>query len=179
VLAGGLAQGNEPLQGGVNGPAVLGFSEAPTCSADDMDSDAIVLDLADSKTYARGHVPGAWWAVRARLGAEIDGLPAAPRIVMTSPDGTLAHLAAPEVAALRPHADVRVLAGGTDAWVAAGGAFEEGLERRLSEPDDLWKKPYEQVKAGEERQAMEDYLTWELALVEQIARDGTADFHVR
>jgi 3-mercaptopyruvate sulfurtransferase SseA len=83
------------------------------------------------------------------------------------------------VAALRPHADVRVLAGGTDAWVAAGGALEEGLERRLSEPDDLWKKPYEQVKAGEERQAMEDYLTWELALVEQIARDGTADFHVR
>ena len=42
------------------------------------------------------------------------------------------------------------------------------------EPNDVWYKPYEQP--GGVRNAMEDYLTWEVNLVEQIARDGDAVF---
>ena len=42
------------------------------------------------------------------------------------------------------------------------------------EPNDVWYKPYEHREAIE--QAMRDYLTWEVNLVEQIERDGDARF---
>ena len=47
----------------------------------------------------------------------------------------------------------------------------------LEQPDDLWLRPYEKDWGVEE--AMQAYLTWEVALVEQIERDGTAAFRLR
>ena len=66
-----------------------------------------------------------------------------------------------------------------------GGATEDVLalvrahvEQRLAdEPDDVWLRPYEQDRAVE--QSMQDYLSWEVGLVEQIERDGTARFRGR
>ena len=181
VLAGGL--GDDGLQTGALTPAVLGLRATSAYSVDhlraDLDAGGVtVLDLASSADFNRGHVPGAWWGVRARLGDEIGVLPEVRRVVLMSPDGILAHVAALEVAALFPTIVTSVVAGGTAAWAAAGHPLEEGLDRCLGATDDLWRKPYEQVKAGGERQAMEDYLTWEVALVEQIERDGTTDFHI-
>ena len=75
-----------------------------------------------------------------------------------------------------PHVIIRLLAGGTAAWAAAGLPLETGMTWPLSETDDLWYKPYENEGAVE--QEMRDYLTWEIALVEQIERDGDAGFLV-
>ena len=47
-------------------------------------------------------------------------------------------------------------------------------KEQLSEADDRWYKPYENVAAIEDE--MRKYLTWEIALVEQIERDGDANF---
>src|SRR5215468_10098332 len=53
-----------------------------------------LIDLEYSKLYRNGHVPGAWFATRTRLGAALQKLPPAESIVLTSPDGDLAHVAA-------------------------------------------------------------------------------------
>lgn len=103
-------------------------------------------------------------------------MPAAGLVILTSPDGELAHLAAPEVARLRPQTIVRVLAGGTDAWEAASLPLESGETRLLSEADDVWYKPYDTSDRESVRRRMQEYLTWEVGLMEQIARDGLARF---
>jgi 3-mercaptopyruvate sulfurtransferase SseA len=100
-------------------------------------------------------------------------LPDAPLLVLTSPDGKLATLAAAEAAAARGR-PVRVLAGGTAAWKAAGLPTETGDERMADAADDAWYRPYDR-KAGVEA-AMKDYLSWEIDLVAQIERDGDAKF---
>ena len=40
--------------------------------------------------------------------------------------------------------------------------------------DDMWLRPYD--RAGGVEEAMNEYLAWELNLVDQIERDGTAHF---
>jgi rhodanese-related sulfurtransferase len=134
---------------------------------------ATVIDLSLSRTYRRGHVPGAWFAIRARLDRAIKAVPARECFVLTSEDGRLADLAAPELAALttRP---VYYLQGGNAAWQAAGHALTAEDANMADEPIDVWLRPYE--RAGGVSAAMVEYLTWETDLPERIARDGTADF---
>src|SRR5213076_3182330 len=81
--------------------------------------EAVVVDLAPSIAYEAGHIPGAWFAVRARLPASLDGVPKRRVLVLTSPDAALARLAAAELDD-SGFAESRVLDGGTAAWRAAG-----------------------------------------------------------
>jgi rhodanese-related sulfurtransferase len=137
--------------------------------------EVVAVDLALSKDYAAGHIPGAWFAVRARLATAFAGLPGTGAIVLTSPDGTIARLAAPEASELtaRP---VKLLAGGTRAWAAAGLPLRQGLENMADERDDVWLKPYEE--GGDQEANMRRYLAWELDLVERIERDGDHRFRL-
>src|SRR5215471_6634913 len=78
-----------------------------------------LIDLEYSKLYRNGHIPGAWFATRTQLASALERLPPAEGIVLTSPDGDLARIAAAELArtaALPVHA----LEGGTHAWTMAG-----------------------------------------------------------
>ncbi|MEX0582928.1 MAG: rhodanese-like domain-containing protein [Sneathiella sp.] len=135
-----------------------------------------VIDLATSLDYRSGHVPGAYWVIRARLAEDHIFIPAVGLIILTSSDGELAHLAAPEIARLRPETIIRVLEGGTGAWAAASLVMESGDTRLLSKTDDVWYKPYDTNDKEAVRRRMEDYLTWEVGLVQQVARDGLARF---
>ena len=92
-------------------------------------------------------------------------------LVLTSEDGVLAHLAAPDAAALWPDAEVGVLDGGNASWK---GPWESGVERATTTRDDVWYKPYDH--ASDYKQHARDYLAWEVALVEQIKRDPTIRF---
>jgi rhodanese-related sulfurtransferase len=134
---------------------------------------ATVVDLSLSRTYRRGHIAGAWFAIRARLAQALAVIPARECFVLTSEDGRLADLAAPELAALTDRA-VRYLQGGNAAWQAAGHPLMAEDARMADEPVDVWLRPYE--RAGGVREGMIEYLTWETDLPERIARDGTADF---
>jgi rhodanese-related sulfurtransferase len=134
---------------------------------------ATIIDLSLSRTYRRGHIPGAWFAIRARLKQALENIPAREYLVLTSEDGRLADLTAPELAALSQR-KVRYLKGGNAAWQAAGHPLTADEAHMADEPIDVWLRPYE--RAGGVSEAMVEYLTWETDLPERIARDGTADF---
>jgi len=130
-----------------------------------------VLDLSTSLRFRRRHIPGAWWVVRSRLAEATRKIDATGSITLTSEDGVLAHLAAREAQALWPQATVRVLDGGNAAWK---GEWEEGIERTTTAIDDVWYKPYDHGKDYEKH--ARDYLSWEVALVDQIRREPAIRF---
>jgi len=133
-----------------------------------------VIDVGPSPAHRKAHIPGAWFAIRARLGGALDALPKDRPVVVTSPDGELAAFAAHDLAGCG--LDVGALAGGTAAWIAAGLATETGLPRPATAPEDVYRRPYEGADhAAEAKQA---YLDWEYGLVDQLARDGTHGFFV-
>ena len=135
---------------------------------------AVVVDLALSRDHRQSHVQGAWFAIRARLVEALEKLPADGDLVLTSKDGTIARFAAAELRIRRP---VKVLAGGTAAWKAAGLPVETGMGPLASEPDDVSVSARDRPPAERERY-MREYLAWEIDLVNQIARDRDCRFRL-
>jgi rhodanese-related sulfurtransferase len=136
----------------------------------------VIVDLARSLDFREGHIPGAIWAIRTRLDVVADALAAADHVVLTSPDGVLARLALTEATSLSK-GKVRVLEGGTAAWHEFGRPL---VKDRTNPPDaaclDVYLRPYDRNEGVEE--AMHAYLSWEIALVDEIARDGTVRFGI-
>ncbi len=169
------------LERGDPAPAAHSFPlagpEPATVSPAELRADpaAVIVDLAASRRHREGHIPGAWFAIRARLGAALAKLPAEGDLVLTSEDGALARLAAAEIA---PQAGrrVRVLAGGAAAWQAAGLPLETGMARLADEPDDVALSARD--RPAERERYMREYLAWEIDLVNQIARDADCRFRL-
>ncbi|MFI5001275.1 MAG: rhodanese-like domain-containing protein [Reyranellales bacterium] len=141
---------------------------------------SLVIDLDTSLKYRDGHVPGAWFAVRAGLARTIPEMlkqqSGVTRIVLVSPDSEIAALAAPEAEAAAGGLPVAILGGGMTAWRDANRVVETGHIRMADPPTDVWYRPYdfkEDVEA-----AMRQYLDWEVDLVPQVKRDGDASFAV-
>ena len=134
---------------------------------------AVVVDLALSRQHRQGHIPGAWFAIRARLAEALDKLPAQGDLVLTSEDGTIARYAAAELRTRRP---VKVLAGGTAAWEAAGLPLETGMGPLASEPDDVALSARE--RPADRERYMREYLAWEVDLVNHIGRDTDCRFRL-
>jgi 3-mercaptopyruvate sulfurtransferase SseA len=133
----------------------------------------VLVDLDLSNRYAKGHIPGAWHAVRARLAANLAKLPPASAIVLTSLDGALASLTAAELKTVA-RVPVQVLAGGTRNWIDSGLPIETGAERMLDKADDVYLMPRER---GLDREAaMREYLTWEINLIKDMAIDDDQRF---
>jgi len=83
-------------------------------------------------------------------------------------------LAVPELRGLTT-APVRVLRGGLRAWRAAGLPLR--ADRRTpadGECVDAYLRPYDRNEGVED--AMREYLSWEVDLVGEVARDGDARF---
>ena len=136
-------------------------------------SDATVIDLSLSRDYRSAHIPGAWFAIRARLAQALEKIKPRGTLVLTSEDGVLAGLAAADARALTT-LPVRYLDGGNAAWRDAGFPLTKDDPRMADEPVDAWLKPYERPDGV--KQAMADYLAWETDLLPRIARDGCAQF---
>jgi rhodanese-related sulfurtransferase len=136
-------------------------------------SPATVVDLALSRQHRQGHIPGAWFAIRARLAAALDKLPAQGDLVLTSEDGKIARYAATELRTGRP---VKMLAGGTAAWKSAGLPVETGMGPLASEPDDVALSARE--RPADRERYMREYLAWEIDLVNQITRDTDCRFRL-
>jgi rhodanese-related sulfurtransferase len=134
--------------------------------------DVSVIDLSRSPDYRRGHIPGAWFAIRSRLNRALPKIAPTGEVILTSEDGVLARLAVAEAQALTQQ-PVHWLKGGNAAWTAAGFPPSTSL-KMADEPVDVWLKPYEQPHNTEA--AMSAYLSWEVDLLERIKEDGTMQF---
>jgi len=134
-----------------------------------------VVDLARSPAYLAGHIPGAHFVLASRFAGDLARLQGDGPIVLTSRDGAEALLALGDAKAATQR-EVRVLAGGTRAWTAAGFALDTDRHSLISAADDVYKRPYE----GTDNAAatMQAYIDWELHLVAQLANDSISNFHV-
>ena len=165
---------------GFPSPPVIG-GEAPPALAVDAAAlaglmergEATIVDLSLSRDYRRGHIAGAWFAIRSRLARALAAIAPHGTLVLTSEDGILAGLAAREASAL-VELPVRYLAGGNAAWQAAGRPLAAGDDRMADDPVDVWLRPYE--RADNITQAMNEYLAWEIDLLPRVTRDGSSGF---
>ncbi|WP_338878638.1 rhodanese-like domain-containing protein [Achromobacter veterisilvae] len=170
-----VQRGPEPrrvLRHRPDAPAVRAQALRAALEADE----AVVFDVESRVEYERGHVAGARFAAPDRLE---EFLPQDDRrgIVLTSSDGVLASIVAAELAwrAKRP---VRYLLGGTRAWKAQGLATGTGAAGVLTGDDDQSISPYLFDDLSARDRGFRDYLDWELGLVEQMERDGSADIRL-
>jgi rhodanese-related sulfurtransferase len=168
LVAGGTEKSRPPAP-------LLGAAPAPDRAIEAQELSELVakdrvtvVDLSPSPAYRKGHIPGAWFAIRARLTQALAKVPMNGELILTSEDGVLAGLAASET-----RAPARYLRGGNAAWEAAGFALSPE-PRMADEPLDYWPKPYE--RPGNTKDAMNEYLSWEVDLLPRIARDGTTRF---
>lgn len=172
-------EAREAVESGPRSPTLPSQPAVDFVSADELaeglaSGRTTLVDLAPSNGHRSGHVPGARFAIRARLEEALAALPDdATEIVLTSPDSTLASFAAADLETPRR---VRVLKGGTAAWKAAGRPLETGFSNALTPPDDIYKRPY--VGTDNAAAQMQAYLDWEYGLVDQLRRDGTHGFFV-
>jgi rhodanese-related sulfurtransferase len=178
VLDGGL---EAPLEFGPWSPTRPTLPDVPTLSPAALadliaNGSALVIDVGPSKAYRLGHLPGARFAIRARLPSLLSQLEdRGRRLVITSPDGALEKLAAQDLRGLIGRAP-EVLEGGTAAWRAEGRPLEAGFDLALSPPDDIYRRPYE--GSDHPVESMQAYLDWEFGLVDQLARDASHGFYV-
>ena len=135
---------------------------------------AQVVQLSRSIDFREAHVPGALWGVRTRLAALAPRLAPGRPVVVAAPEEAVARLAVAELQALTG-APVRLLRGGLAAWREAGLPLE--ANRRTPEDADCidtYLRPYDRNEGVEA--AMHEYLSWEIDLVHEVARDGDARF---
>lgn len=134
-----------------------------------------VIDLDWSRDYLEGHIPGAWYGIRARLDQILPQLPSSDTVIFTSSDGVLARLAAAD---LMKAVSVPVLAleGGTAFWRKTGLPLEQGATRMATPPDDIRLRAREQSEKVED--AMRAYLTWEIDLADRMATDDDQRFRI-
>src|SRR3984893_6778086 len=132
-----------------------------------------IVDVSLSREYLKTHIPGAWFTIRSRLARNRDRIPLQGTLVFTSEDGILGGFAARDAAEYMP-SPVRYLEGGNAAWKKAGHALTSKQALMADEPVDTWLKPYE--RPGDATKAMQEYLAWEVDLLQRIKQDGTARF---
>jgi rhodanese-related sulfurtransferase len=138
---------------------------------------SMVIDVGDSATYVKRHIPGAWWLLRSQLAQDFSRVHKANRYILTCGDGRVSRYAVAQLQPLlRPGVEVLWLPGGNAAWQAAGFSTQQGESYLASPRIDRYRRPYEGTDNPE--QAMQAYLDWEYGLVEQLKRDGTHHFKV-
>lgn len=158
-------------------PAVPAVTTAELAAWLDQGADAstVVLDFTASANYVKRHIPGAYFVIRAQLADALARIPQARRYVLTCGSSLLARFAAADLQRLTD-AELVVLEGGTQAWIAAGLPLESGETHLASERTDRYRRPYEGT--DNPREAMQGYLDWEFGLIAQLERDGTHGFRV-
>ena len=141
------------------------------------DGACTVIDVGESYWYRQGRIPGSFYAMRSCLRDATAGLDHSRRTVFCCTSGSVAPYAAGDAIALG-FTDVAWLSGGRNAWRRAGLATEsigdedDGL--LLSATDDMWYPPWARKEGVTE--AMMQYLTWEVGLLDTVSLETYVRF---
>jgi rhodanese-related sulfurtransferase len=124
---------------------------------------ATVLDLRPGMSYRNGHIAGAVWAIRPGISA---ARPPAGTIILVADEPGVAALAALDLAEAGL-TDVRLLAGGYDAWREAGLPVEASPDRPTDAEciDFLF---FTHGRHDGNAEAARQYLAWETGLLAQL-----------
>ena len=140
---------------------------------------ATLVDVSASSSYAKAHVSGAWFVIRARLAESIKMMAPSERFVVTGEDASLTAFTANDLAMLTGK-PVSVLSGGNAAWRKAGLPLKSGMEKPGGVVDDVFVQPFLwgqlDPNSAEFRKAADNYISWELQLPEQLDRAKETDF---
>lgn len=119
-----------------------------------------VVDVRASAAYRAGHIPGAVWAIRPRLAAQLQGR--RQPFVFVADHPVIAASAVSELSA-----EALLLEGGIDAWNAAGYSLTATSEV----PPDAERIDYlffVHDRHDGNREAARQYLAWETGLLAQL-----------
>jgi 3-mercaptopyruvate sulfurtransferase SseA len=133
----------------------------------------VLVDLSSSLRHRAGHLPGARWCVRSRLIDSLADVDKSATIILAASELPLSNLAAVDLIAAG-YTNVSVFGGELSDWTEQGGELETGITHPLTEVNDVWFKPYDHD--GQQSRRMQEYLTWEVGLVEQVNNEGLAKF---
>lgn len=150
--------------------------EAAELNAQLQANKATLIDVADSLSYKKGHIPGAWFVIRARLDDELQKIPPSSSFVVTGDDPALVALTGRDLARISGK-PVSILAGGNAAWRQAKVPLAQGFEKLATKTDDK-STPTGQSdpKSPEFKQAANAYFDWELQLPEGLERAKETNF---
>lgn len=158
---------------------VLGDADAAkTIEPSELDAlltadEAVVIDLDPPPPYFRERhfIPGSHVARRATLARNLSRIPGNGHIVLTSGDGAIARLAAAEL--VDNERPVVALAGGTQAWIAAGLPVKTGLDQPAIDPAEALP-PLPTLE--ERRVSLAAYVSWGDHITDELQKDGLVNF---
>mgnify|MGYP003704446077 FL=1 len=88
---------------------------------------SMVIDVGDSQTYVKRHIPGAWWLLRSQLAKDFSRVHRANRYILTCANGRASRYAVEELKPLvRSGVEVFWLPGGNASWMAEGFSTQQG-----------------------------------------------------
>jgi rhodanese-related sulfurtransferase len=124
---------------------------------------ATVLDLRPGMAYRKGHIAGAVWAIRPKIGG---ARPSAGTIILVADEPAVAALAARDLAEAGS-TDICLLAGGYAAWRDAGLPVEASPDRP-TDADCIDFLFFTHDRHDGNAEAARQYLAWETGLLVQL-----------
>jgi rhodanese-related sulfurtransferase len=174
VLEGGIRSGlHAPPSARPTLPELNAISPAELKRALD-EGRCTVLDLGESMSFRKAHVPGSRWSTRSRLAAAARS--ANHLIVLVAEDANVARLAAIDLLEAGT-GDVKILDRGLDAWTRAGYSTESSPAMPPDREciDHLF---FVHDRHAGNREAMKQYLAWETGLIAQLDEQDKGSFRV-
>ena len=171
-----LEQGpSEPPMPSLPAAAIVTPAEAAALLTDG----AAAVALGSSAAFPAGHPSGAVWSIRPLLPKLPSRVLGARRIVVFAEDVAVTKLALADLAELS-QAQTAIVDGGIPAWRAAGYSVVESPDAPADEERIdfiFWNHNRHDTDEGA-RQAMRNYLQWELDLPGEIEKDGMSGFRI-
>ena len=177
VLEGGLAAAQRlqrPLPASPAPAKPLRSIEAGELAALLAKGTVQLIDLRPSMTFRKGHIAGAKWSIRPRMAATVKDRSAT--VVLVSDDGATAALAAVDLGEAGI-SDVRILAGGQAAWLAAGHA-EVATPNDPPDTERIDFLFFTAKRHDGDREAAQQYLAWEQSLIGQLDAQERGVFRI-
>ncbi|HJZ44335.1 MAG TPA: rhodanese-like domain-containing protein, partial [Hyphomicrobiaceae bacterium] len=133
-----------------------------------------VIDVRPGMTYRKGHIPQAAWSIRPRIAAAVADH--AKPVVLVADEAAVATLAAIDLAEAGSN-DVRLLAGGYEAWCAAGLPVTAS-PRSPADAECIDFLFFTHGRHDGNAEAARQYLAWEIGLVDQLDAQERAVFRI-
>jgi len=154
--------------------------EAAELNAQLQANKTTLIDVSDSLSYKKGHIPGAWFAIRSHLDEALRTIPQSSNFVVTGDNPALVALTGRDLAAISGK-PVSILAGGNAAWRKANLPLTQGFEKLATKTDDIFLQPFLwgqfEPMSHEFKQAANAYFEWELQLPSRLERAQETNFN--